>query len=729
MMLLSILVVFALTSVAPMVIHQRDRLLISLTQALMVTLIVFFSAYAMMTGDLLSQAIALIDFSGIHLSLALQFDRVAKIMLVYILIIGVLIYRYAQNYLESDVTRMRFLSQFNLVIVSVMLLVMSANLFTAFVAWQFMGINLYILLNHYHNDPAANRAAKKKFVINRIGDCTFLLAIILTYQASSASTFAAIAHSPNAALICGLLFISIMTKCAQFPFHIWLIDTMETPTPVSALMHTGVINAGGVLLTRISASLVTFPLLCGMILFTGLISALLSIHWMNQQPDVKKKLAYSTMGQMGYMLMQCALGVFPAAIFHLMSHGFYKASLFLNAGETLRDRAEPDVQTSSYLNIIASLIVALLIVTITYILSGGLKMPLPPLMLGFIVLTLTALIRKTHASSDISWQSVSLVYGLLATMVLVYFVGIHAFTNLLREYEYHDVISAQAQVGLCLLLLVLQILAWRHSDSVKLNRFSDKTERYWRIVCLKPLRMIGNVINHSQYQTATFIAYGIAMMFTALCFFYGISQYFYDLRATAQFNIFIMTLSMIVCIVALVIANRCLAMRRLLVYLLLFQVAFSNIAFFDGETAIAKIGVFHIMNLSIVLMMLYTLVNAKPGDESNSAKSNVLPTRGFYLVFALLLLIGIPGSASFISEFYLLQALLNTSVSFVVLYLLVIILLSTVVMHSLQLFAFTRHYSALLRHPIRRYEHTLFITIIAINIYCGLNPGAVLQYL
>ena len=198
---------------------------------------------------------------------------------------------------------------------------------------------------------------------------------------------------------------------------------METPTPVSALMHAGVINAGGILLTRVSSTLTHFHSVVYMILLVGLTSASLSIHWMNQQPDTKKKLAYSTMGQMGYMLTQCSLGAFPVAIFHLISHGFYKASLFLNAGETLNKKID-DFQPMSNFLIFKSFVISLIILFAGVILFKEQTGYIPILLYGFILLTIVTLILKVELIIESHWPTKSLFYLMISLVFfgLAYFV-------------------------------------------------------------------------------------------------------------------------------------------------------------------------------------------------------------------------------------------------------------------------------------------------------------------
>ena len=257
-------------------------------------------------------------------------------------------HRYATNYLASDATQGRFMAQLSVLTAAVSFLVISGNMLTAFIGWQFVGLSLYILLNHYHYDSNANKSAKKKFIINRIGDLSFLSAVTLCYVYFGNSDFNLInisndinvtlfnsTFSLNTLIVC-LIFIAVMTKSAQFPFHIWLPDTMQAPTPVSAIMHAGVINSGGFLLARISGMINLSDLASNFIFCTGMLTVLTAAFFTLSQSDVKKQLAYSTMGQMGFMIVQCSIGLYTAAVFHLIAHGFFKAFLFLNAGNNLK---------------------------------------------------------------------------------------------------------------------------------------------------------------------------------------------------------------------------------------------------------------------------------------------------------------------------------------------------------------------------------------------------------
>lgn len=673
----------------------------------------------------------LLDFNQINLTLSLQYDALTRLMMIFILVIGYFIYRYAQNYLESDSTRLRFLSQLNLVLFSVLLLVMAANILTAFVAWQFIGIALYVLLNHYHHDPEANRAAKKKFVLNSVGDSTFLLAIIIAYQTQSAASFAAIQASPHAAMICSLLFISVITKCAQFPFHIWLVDTMEAPTPVSALMHAGVINAGGILLTRVSGTLVQYHSLTYLILCVGLLSAVLSTHWVKHQSDVKKKLAYSTMGQMGYMLMQCGLGTFPAAVFHLISHGFYKASLFLNAGETLTPpKATPMLPLTAW-RVSKAFIIALVMLLLGLALFTTQMQHVPILLHGFIMLTLATLVLKTDRITTIQWPVRITFYSMIAGAFYAYLFVLQAFSQVLSGYEYVNAIPIAVQLPLLAFVCGLQMYAWAKdgSEPVQHGCFKDSTESFLRRLVLRPLRMAGDIVNIPNCRSVVTVIYWSALLFAVALLGYSLLRYGLVFEGHAQVRAGLILVCLLISVYALILANRCLSIKSLLLYLGLFELALGNIALFDINANIIKIGFYHFFTVSTVLLMLVLLARRQARGVYTAPYNNRLPTRVFYLVVGLLLLIGIPGTSSFIAEFYLLHALVISNPVFVFLYIVAMILLAIVIMHSLQLYAFSKKHFDLLLRPVAKLEHVIFSSIILFNIVTGIWPELLLDWL
>jgi NAD(P)H-quinone oxidoreductase subunit 5 len=217
---------------------------------------------------------------------------------------------------------------------------LSTNLLLFFVAWLSTSMGLHQLLTFYRDRPEAHRPARKKFLISRLGDVALISAIIMVWVnwgTLDLITFLngvsepAWAAAPTVTAL--LVVIAALTKSAQFPFHSWLPETMESPTPVSALMHAGIINAGGVLLLRFAQLLAEAPLALLNLAFVGTLTAIIGMLAMWAQTNVKRTLAWSTVSQMGFMMVQLGLAVFPAAALHLVGHGFYKAWAFLRTGD------------------------------------------------------------------------------------------------------------------------------------------------------------------------------------------------------------------------------------------------------------------------------------------------------------------------------------------------------------------------------------------------------------
>lgn len=724
---LAIPILLLITSITPALLPRKNDFSIRITQLLLLITITITIICCFLVPYNFMTFFSLVHYDHIGLNLALGFDMLTRIMLIFILIIGTMIYSYARNYLQSDITRIRFLGQFSLLLVSVSLLAMAENLLAAFFAWQFIGLSLYLLLNHYHYDQDANKAAKKKFVINRLGDCCFLLAVVIAYHTEQSTLFTMLTNSTHANLICSLIFVCVMTKCAQFPFHVWLIDTMETPTPVSAMMHAGVINAGGILLTRISPIFITQQYLIYTALSLGLVTALLSIIWMNQQADTKKKLAYSTMGQMGYMLSQCSLGAFPAAVFHLISHGFFKASLFLNAGETLQAQPQPELH-STYSQLALACLAASIIFIPALMIAIHLQLDIPTIMYGLTFATILSFCRTSIVNKN-SLLSLAAQLLLITFMLATFFFILHNFSSLLIEYEFAAPISETAQVIIVSILLITQCILWTRKQPQNNYKFSDNVEPLLRKLLLRPLRRLGVIFYHYFHHGRR--RHRLALICTPLylSLLYAL-LIVPNLGANTIEHLFFTYLFLLLALFTLSTANRCKKLSHLILWLGLFEICFSNIALYDARSAIYNIGLFHVINVSsIILILVIILQQTKVKAKTVPLSYNKLPIRLVYLVAALLLLIGVPGTASFISEFYLLNALFHDGVIAASLYLTSIILLSIVIMHALQLYAFNPRYSHALARPLTKKIHALFIAIIFVNLLLGIRPSLLLNVL
>ena len=293
-------------------------------------------------------------------------DRLTAVMMVLITSVSTVIHVYSVRYLEGDPGYARFYALLGFMTFVILSLVSSPNLLMLFVFWQLLSWTLYLILAFNYSHKPAYQNAFKTLMVHRVGDVSFLCGIFLTYKYFGTLEFdelfqRASEHVPVISLMPGhlldvsavsvitlLIFVGAMAKSSQFPLHVWLPDTMDSPTPVSALMHAGIINAGGFLLNRLAPFYALSPTTLHIVFVVGAMTVLLGASMMLVQNDIKKTLGFSTMGQMGYMIMECGLGAFALAIFHLIAHGLFKASLFLSAGNVIHGaRHEPKFPASS----------------------------------------------------------------------------------------------------------------------------------------------------------------------------------------------------------------------------------------------------------------------------------------------------------------------------------------------------------------------------------------------
>ncbi len=306
------------------------------------------------------------DDGSSFLTFGIFVDRLTAIMMVLITSVSTVIHVYSVRYLQGDPGYARFFALLSFMTFVILSLVSSPNLLMLFVFWQLLSWVLYLILAFNFSHVPAYQNAFKTFIVHRVGDVAFLCGIVLTYHYFGTLEFSELfqraseqAHVISllpgnlldvtaTSVITLLIFIGAMAKSAQFPLHVWLPDTMDSPTPVSALMHAGIVNAGGFLLNRLAPLYALSPDVLHIVFIVGAATVLLGASMMLVQNDIKKTLGFSTMGQMGYMVMECGLGAFALAIFHLIAHGLFKASLFLSAGTVIHSaRHEPKFPASS----------------------------------------------------------------------------------------------------------------------------------------------------------------------------------------------------------------------------------------------------------------------------------------------------------------------------------------------------------------------------------------------
>ena len=280
---------------------------------------------------------ALLGIAGLGLSIRL--DVVSATMLVLVAFVGWVVLRYSASYLDGEARQGAFLGWMAATLAAVLLLVQAGNLLHFVVAWIVTSLCLHRLLLFYPDRVQAIRAARKKFLVARISDAALIGAaslLFIGYGSADIATILDAARSGGVAhrafLAAGLIALAAILKSAQFPIHGWLTEVMETPTPVSALLHAGVINAGGFLLIRFADVMLLSPGVLAVLVMIGGITALLGGLAMLAQPAVKTSLAWSTIAQMGFMIMQCGLALFPLALLHIVAHSLYKAHAFLGSG-------------------------------------------------------------------------------------------------------------------------------------------------------------------------------------------------------------------------------------------------------------------------------------------------------------------------------------------------------------------------------------------------------------
>lgn len=302
-----------------------------------------------------------------------KFDVLSIIMFIMIQIISYIVLMYSNTYLEGDPNRHTFLKRMILTIISVQLMVSSGNLISLFTFWVTTSLTLNQLIKFYQNRKNSLIAAKKKNIVSRIGDAFFILAISLIYKELNtfdlSLIFSKISEIENLTFnlqLAGIfLVLTAIFKSAQIPTHGWLIEVMEAPTPVSALLHAGILNAGPFLMIRMAYLIDISERAQQLIIIIGGLTALIASIIFMTQPAVKTMLVYSSVAHMGFSLTLCGLGLYPAALLHLVAHSFYKAHAFLSSGSIIESvkaaKINPAERKFSSLKVILSFGLAIVI--------------------------------------------------------------------------------------------------------------------------------------------------------------------------------------------------------------------------------------------------------------------------------------------------------------------------------------------------------------------------------
>jgi NADH-quinone oxidoreductase subunit L len=293
-----------------------------------------------------------IDAGSLQTSWALRYDTLSAVMVAMVTVVSTLIHIYSAGYMAHDATPAKFFSYLSLFTFAMLMLVTADNLAQLFFGWEGVGLMSYLLIGYWYDRPSACAAAIKAFVVNRVGDLFFAVGIALIFYEFGSielpTIFAGVdAHKDSLYHLFGtefrafevigfLLFIGAMGKSAQIVLHVWLPDAMEGPTPVSALIHAAtMVTAGVFLIVRMSPLMEFAPTALGFVTFIGATTALFAATVGCVQNDIKRIIAYSTCSQLGYMFAAAGVGVYQASMFHLITHAFFKALLFLGAGSVI----------------------------------------------------------------------------------------------------------------------------------------------------------------------------------------------------------------------------------------------------------------------------------------------------------------------------------------------------------------------------------------------------------
>lgn len=400
------------------------------------------------------------------LGLAVQLTPLSVLVLTMISVLAVVILHYSVSYLDGQQRQGLFLSRLARTIAAVLVLVLSANLATLVVAWVLTSLALHQLLVFHPERPRAILAARKKFVAARVGDLLLLVAAIVLYRSTGTGDLPTVLDAAGAgaidraplAVAAACLVSAAMLKSAMFPTHGWLVEVMETPTPVSALLHAGVLNAGPYLI------LLTAPVVAAvggagtaLVLVGGTTAAVASMARITQ-PSVKVALGYSSAGHMGFSLMLCGLGLFPAAALHLVAHSFYKAHAFLSSGSVVDEARASHVPTPSRLGSPLRLGLGALLAVAVYVplaAAWGVRPDSEPALFVLGAVLLLATTQLVASVTDSSGPVLAWGMGTaLAAAVTSLFFAFEAAMHALLHDQVPDTGAGWAQVGAGALVVV-----------------------------------------------------------------------------------------------------------------------------------------------------------------------------------------------------------------------------------------------------------------------------------
>ena len=359
--------------------------------------------------------------SQLNIEIGIQLDPLSAVMMLVVTGVGFVIHVYSIGYMGHEGGYYRFFGYLNLFMFSMLVLVLADNYLMMFVGWEGVGLCSYLLIGFYFQRKSASDAGKKAFVMNRVGDAGFLLGVMLLAVTFGSLNFMEVTEAARSGrfgvgdsvitAICILLFLGATGKSAQLPLYTWLPDAMEGPTPVSALIHAAtMVTAGVYMLARANALFVLAPTALALVAGMGAATALWAASIGLVQNDIKRVLAYSTISQLGYMFLACGVAAFGAGIFHLMTHAFFKALLFLGAGSVIHALGgEQDMRSMGAL-------------------WGKIPTTAKSMLVGTLAISGAPLLSGFFSKDEILWQAFASPYGhTLLWFVAVVTAGLTAF--------------------------------------------------------------------------------------------------------------------------------------------------------------------------------------------------------------------------------------------------------------------------------------------------------------
>ena len=396
--------------------------------------------------------------NGIQVNFGFQIDQLSLMMVMIITGIGSLIHLYSIGYMSHDKGFYKFFTYLNLFIFSMLLLVMGSNYLILFIGWEGVGLCSYLLIGFWYENQEYGKAARKAFIMNRIGDLGLLIGIFMIAYQTNAVDYLSVAQNSGRFELDGIiiifitasLFIGAVGKSAQIPLFTWLPDAMAGPTPVSALIHAATMVTAGIYLVVRSNFLYSLaPTTLNGILFIGLLTALVAAFIGLRQNDIKKVLAYSTVSQLGFMFVALGVGAYTTAMFHLMTHAFFKALLFLGSGSVIHAMSgEQDMR------FMGGLKKKIPITHITFFI-GTLAISGFPLLSGMI--SKDEILTNVYGKNPLLWVVLFIVSAMTAIyMFRMYYLTFHGEFRGTEEQKHH---LHESPLNMTLPLIVLAVLS------------------------------------------------------------------------------------------------------------------------------------------------------------------------------------------------------------------------------------------------------------------------------